>query len=109
MKVPYLAAVTLSLALPLAAQVMPPVDPSLMRQINQLKAIDNHAHPPALVSSGEKDDDFDALPCDSLEPTTPGLLFRQDNPIYPRRGSRCSATSMTTLRRSTCASCRRPN
>jgi len=83
MKVPYLAAVTLSLALPLAAQVMPPVDPSLMRQINQLKAIDNHAHPPALVSSGEKDDDFDALPCDSLEPTTPGLLFRQDNPIYP--------------------------
>lgn len=82
MKVPCLASIALSLALPLSAQVMPPVDPSLMSQINQLRAIDNHAHPSALVNSGEKDDDFDALPCDPLEPTTPGLLFREDNPVY---------------------------
>ena len=39
-------------------------DPSLMSEINQIKAIDNHSHPPALDGPhGEKDTDFDALPC----------------------------------------------
>ncbi len=54
-----------------------------MAEINQLKAIDNHSHPPALDGPhGEKDDDFDALPCDPLEPTDSGLMFREDNPVY---------------------------
>jgi uncharacterized protein len=54
-----------------------------MTEINQLKAIDNHSHPPALDGPhGEKDDDFDALPCDPLEPTDAGLMFREDNPVY---------------------------
>jgi uncharacterized protein len=58
-------------------------DPGLMTEINQLKAIDNHSHPPALDGPhGEKDDDFDALPCDPLEPTDSGLMFREDNPVY---------------------------
>jgi hypothetical protein len=58
-------------------------DPGLMTEINQLKAIDNHSHPPALDGPhGEKDDDFDALPCDPLEPTDAGLMFREDNPVY---------------------------
>jgi len=58
-------------------------DPSLMTEINQIKAIDNHSHPPALNGpNGEKDDDFDALPCDPLEPTDSGLMFREDNPVY---------------------------
>lgn len=62
-------------------QLMP--EPSLMREINQIKAIDNHSHPPALNGPhGEKDDDFDALPCDPLEPTDSGLMFREDNPVY---------------------------
>src|SRR5215471_1655939 len=82
MKMPRSAVATFVLAVSLAGQEKPGVDPALMTQINQLKAIDNHAHPPALVNPGEKDDDFDALPCDPLEPTTPGLLFRQDNRIY---------------------------
>ena len=41
-------------------------DPQLLQEINKIKAIDNHSHPPKLVSAGEKDDDFDALPCDPL-------------------------------------------
>ena len=83
LKVLSLLAVLL-LALPLAGQVasMPMPDPQLMNEINQLKAIDNHAHPPAFVTGSEKDTDFDALPCDPLEPTASGLMWREDNPIY---------------------------
>lgn len=55
-------------------------DPGLLAEINQIKAIDNHSHPPKLVASGEKDDDYDALPCDPLEPTAPNLMGRADNP-----------------------------
>jgi predicted TIM-barrel fold metal-dependent hydrolase len=51
-----------------------------MAEINQIKAIDNHSHPPKLVGIGEKDDDFDALPCDPLEPTAPNFMGRADNP-----------------------------
>jgi hypothetical protein len=58
-------------------------DPGLMSEINQIKAIDNHSHPPALNGpNGEKDDEFDALPCDPLEPTDAGLMFRDGNPVY---------------------------
>ncbi len=57
-------------------------DPQLLAEINKIKAIDNHSHPPKLVSPGEKDDDFDALPCDPLEPTVPTTVSRPDNPQY---------------------------
>ena len=54
-----------------------------MNEINHIKAVDNHSHPPALDGPhGEKDEDFDALPCDPLEPTDAGLMFREDNPVY---------------------------
>jgi len=61
-------------------QLMP--DPGLLDEINHIPAIDNHSHPPALGNAGRPDDDFDALPCDPLEPTAAGLMFRADNPIY---------------------------
>jgi hypothetical protein len=58
-------------------------DSGLMTEINQIKAVDNHAHPPALNGPhGEKDVDFDALPCDPLEPTDAGWMFRENNPVY---------------------------
>ena len=74
-------------SVPLAAQNdIPVADPTLLTEIRQIKVIDNHAHPPALVNPGQKDDDFDALPCDPLDPTVPpwvaateisaGRLFR---------------------------------
>ena len=55
-------------------------DPQLLAEINKIKAIDNHSHPPKLVAAGEKDDDFDALPCDPLEPSDPTTVSRPENP-----------------------------
>jgi uncharacterized protein len=57
-------------------------DPQLLAQINQIKAIDNHSHPPKVVAAGEKDDDYDALPCDPLEPSEPTTISRPENPQY---------------------------
>jgi hypothetical protein len=57
-------------------------DPQLLAEINKIKAIDNHSHPPKLVAPGEKDDDFDALPCDPLEPNDPTTISRPENPQY---------------------------
>jgi hypothetical protein len=57
-------------------------DPQLLAEINKIKAIDNHSHPPKLTAPGEKDDDMDALPCDPLEPTEPTTISRPENPQY---------------------------
>jgi uncharacterized protein len=57
-------------------------DPQLLAEIQKIKAIDNHSHPPKLVSVGEKDDDFDALPCDPLEPGDLPVVARPDNPQF---------------------------
>lgn len=57
-------------------------DPQLLAEIQKIKAIDNHSHPPKVVSAGEKDDDFDALPCDPLEPSAPTMTSRPENPQY---------------------------
>lgn len=57
-------------------------DPQLLAEIMKIKAIDNHSHPPKLVSPGEKDDDYDALPCDPLEPSVPTTTSRPENPQY---------------------------
>lgn len=60
----------------------PMIDPALMTEIARIRAIDNHSHPPRLVAPGEKDDEFDALPCDPLEPTAASLTTRPGNPQY---------------------------
>jgi hypothetical protein len=60
----------------------PAIDPALLSDIRRIRAIDNHSHPPKLVSQGEKDDEFDALPCDPLEPTAAGLTTRPENAQY---------------------------
>jgi uncharacterized protein len=57
-------------------------DPQLLAEIQKIKAIDNHSHPPKVVAAGEKDDDFDALPCDPLEPSAPTMTSRPENPQY---------------------------
>lgn len=57
-------------------------DPSLLTAIRGIKAIDNHSHPPAVVAAGQKDDEFDALPCDPLEPTNAALTSRSDDPQF---------------------------
>jgi len=57
-------------------------DPALMAEIHRIKAIDNHSHPPRVVGPGEKDDEFDVLPCYPLEPTPTNLTLRPENPMY---------------------------
>lgn len=57
-------------------------DPQLLAEIQKIKAIDNHSHPPKLVGPGEKDDDFDALPCDPLEPGDLPVVARPENPQF---------------------------
>ncbi|HET9791777.1 MAG TPA: amidohydrolase family protein [Candidatus Angelobacter sp.] len=75
------ALVFLLLASAIVARAQAP-DPQLLAEINKIKAIDNHSHPPKVVAAGEKDDDFDALPCDPLEPSEPTTISRPANPQY---------------------------
>jgi uncharacterized protein len=64
----------------LRAQIAP--DPEIMSEVNRIKAVDNHTHVMKVVGPGEKDDDFDALPCDPLEPSDASLMSLPDNPKF---------------------------
>jgi predicted TIM-barrel fold metal-dependent hydrolase len=58
---------------------------SLLVEINQIKAIDNHAHPQRLTSAGEIDTEWDALPFEAFEFTSLESLpvnLRPTNPKY---------------------------
>ncbi|MCU1265240.1 MAG: amidohydrolase [Acidobacteria bacterium] len=58
-------------------------DPALLGEISKIKAIDNHAHPLKLTAEGEKpDDEFDALPLESIELFPLPLRLRPDNPEF---------------------------
>ena len=74
-------AILILLAIAPLAQGQAP-DPALMAEIHKIRAIDNHSHPPRVVGAGERDDEFDALPCDPLEPTVPNTMTRPENPQY---------------------------
>jgi hypothetical protein len=78
---PLLGAVALACVFAASAIAQRP-DPTLLTAIRGIRAIDNHSHPPALVAAGQKDTEFDALPCDPLEPTEPALSSRPDNPRF---------------------------
>jgi len=62
------------------AQVTP--DPSLMAEIEKIKAVDNHTHIAKVVTEGETDRDFDALPCDIIEGGAETLAARGDYPQF---------------------------
>jgi predicted TIM-barrel fold metal-dependent hydrolase len=58
-------------------------DPVLMAEIKKIKAVDNHTHVPKVLAPGEKDDDYDALPCSGyLEPSDDPAMARPDNPLF---------------------------
>lgn len=65
-----------------AAALAQTADPTLLAEINSIKAIDNHAHPYKVVAPGEKDDEFDALPCDPISQMDPPLATRPENPEF---------------------------
>jgi len=76
-KITFALFVTCAFAIATPAQTP---DPALAAQIQKILAIDNHSHPPKLVGPGERDDEFDALPCDPLEPTILPTSAREENP-----------------------------
>jgi hypothetical protein len=52
---------------PLSISAQTNADPELLSEINNIKAIDNHAHPLRYVAEAEKpDDEYDALPLDAI-------------------------------------------
>jgi len=66
---------------PLLGQAVPA--PYLLSEINKIKTVDNHTHVPKLVGPGEKDDEYDALPCGGyLEPSDDPSMARPDNPLF---------------------------
>ena len=75
-----LLATGMVLAMGAWAQTAP--DPQLMQAINRISAIDDHTHIPKVVAPGEKDDDYDALPCAPLEPTADPTMVRPENPLF---------------------------
>jgi predicted TIM-barrel fold metal-dependent hydrolase len=74
-------AIAILLAFAAAARAQSP-DPALMAEIRKIRAIDNHSHPPRVTADGEVDDEYDALPCDPLEPTAANTMTRPENPQY---------------------------
>jgi predicted TIM-barrel fold metal-dependent hydrolase len=63
------------------AQTVP--DPSLMAEINKIKAVDDHTHVPKVVAPGEKDDEYDALPCSGyVESSDDPAMARPENPLF---------------------------
>src|SRR5215467_7042584 len=65
---------------PVSAQIAS--DPDLLAEINRIKAVDNHTHIEKVVAPGEKDDDYDALPCYLLPPSPDAAMTRSDNPLF---------------------------
>ncbi len=61
-----------------------PIDQTLLAEISQIKAIDNHAHVMSVAGAGEpEDEEFDAIACGKLEfVAPPPLRLRLDHPIY---------------------------
>ena len=61
----------------------PSVDPAIARALAEIKAIDNHAHPVRPAAAGETPDmEFDALPVESLEPSSDIVRFRPGQPAF---------------------------
>lgn len=82
LRVPSLVAALFVLMFNSSASLAQRPDPELLAYIKSIRAIDNHAHPPALPINGQPDDEYDALPCAPLEPTEAPLTSRPDNPQF---------------------------
>ena len=65
-----------------AANAQTTADPSLLNEINKIKAIDNHTHVTRVVSAGEEDHEYDALPFELLEAFPLMVRLRPDNLEY---------------------------
>ncbi|MBZ5611319.1 MAG: amidohydrolase family protein [Acidobacteriia bacterium] len=57
------------------------VDSQLAAEIAKIKAIDNHAHPVRPALGSDKDNDYDALRVESMEPYTEPVRTREGTPL----------------------------
>src|SRR4051812_4601201 len=56
-------------------------DPDLEREIDEIRAVDNHAHPVRFTAAGEPPDrGFDALPVDNMEASSDPVNLRPGAP-----------------------------
>src|SRR6185437_6110517 len=55
-------------------------DPALLAAIDKIPAIDNHTHVMKVTGPGERDTGYDALPCETLEPSDTQWFLRPENP-----------------------------
>ena len=76
-----LVSVLLCLVSGIAAAPISP-DPEILAEVNRIPAVDNHTHIMKVTAPGEKDEDFDALPCDTLEPSTAPFMATPENPKF---------------------------
>src|SRR5579864_1913333 len=58
-----------------------PIDSQLAAEIAKIKAIDNHAHPVRPAFGNDRDVDYDALPVETMEPSTEPVRTRQGSPL----------------------------
>ncbi len=78
------------------------IDPQLASEIARIKAIDNHAHPVRPVAAGEKpDDEYDALPVESLEAQSDPIRERPGTPELLEAHRQISAATKPKPRRPT--------
>ena len=62
---------------------LPAADPQLLKEIQSILAIDNHAHPVRPTVAGEPPDrDYDALPVDNLEAQSDPIRLRPAAPEF---------------------------
>jgi hypothetical protein len=66
-------------ALPAKSIAQTAADPALVAEIAKIKAIDNHTHVTRMVSPGEEDHEYDALPFELIEAFPTMLRYRPDN------------------------------
>jgi len=57
-------------------------DPQILAEVNKIKAVDNHTHVQKVVAANERDEEFDALPCDPLEASDVPSMARPENPKF---------------------------
>ncbi|HZS45100.1 MAG TPA: amidohydrolase family protein [Blastocatellia bacterium] len=68
-----------------SARAQTRVDVDLLREVNNIQAIDNHAHPARYTAPGEKEDtEYDALPLEGLEDFALPVRLRPDNVQYAK-------------------------
>jgi hypothetical protein len=83
LRLPARAVIALLAFLSRPAIAQAPIDSALARYINNIRAIDDHAHPMRPVSAGAPaDTDFDALPLDGIPAFDLPNRLKPDDPIW---------------------------